>query len=340
MVKDKLSVGKLPPEHLADLLQRHTFSLPDDRVLVYPGVGEDAAVIDMGERWLVAKTDPITFATDEIGWYAVHVNANDVATAGGTPRWFLSTLLLPAQDSNIDLVDRIMSQIAQACRDLNVIPCGGHTEVTYGLPRPVLVGTMLGEIESGRLVRSGGVAVGDTIVLTKGVAIEGTAILALEKASDLQNRFSAQFVQRCQAFLRDPGISVVPEACIAMDAVAVHAMHDPTEGGIATGLWELATASQVGLQVDVESIPVFQETQELCQVFGLDPLGLIASGALLIAVAPSDQAALCTALESAGIESAPIACAVPADEGLRISSVHGTQLLPRYDQDEITRVFQ
>ena len=95
MAEQPLPLGKLSPDHLDSLLCRHTFSLPDDRVVVYPGVGEDAAVIDMGQRWLVAKTDPITFATDEIGWYAVHVNANDVAAAGSVPRWFLSTLLLP-----------------------------------------------------------------------------------------------------------------------------------------------------------------------------------------------------------------------------------------------------
>ena len=116
-------LGKLSPEHLGTLLAKHTFSLPGDRILVYPGVGEDAAVIDMGDRWLVAKTDPITFASDEIGWYAVNVNANDIAAAGGVPRWFLSSLLLPESKTDIDLIDRIMAQIAAACRALNVVPC-------------------------------------------------------------------------------------------------------------------------------------------------------------------------------------------------------------------------
>ena len=133
-------LGKLPPEQLGALLNKHTFSLPGDRVLVYPEVGEDATVIDMGERWLVAKTDPITFASDEIGWYAVNVNANDIAAAGGEPRWFLSTLLLPQSKTDIDLVDRIMAQIAAACRALNIVPCGGHTEITYGIDRPIVVG--------------------------------------------------------------------------------------------------------------------------------------------------------------------------------------------------------
>jgi hydrogenase maturation factor len=241
-----LPIGKLPPDRLAKLLEQHTFSLPDDRVIVYPGVGEDAAVIDMGEQWLIAKTDPITFATDQIGWYAVHVNANDVAAAGGCPRWFLSTLLLPAGKTDEQLIAEIMAQIAGACRSLGVVPCGGHTEITHNLERPIVVGMMLGETMPGQVVRSGGVQVGDTILLTKGVAVEGTAIMALEREEMLNGRFTHDFVAHCKNFLRDPGISVVPEARAAVSAAQVHAMHDPTEGGVATGHWELAMASQVG----------------------------------------------------------------------------------------------
>jgi hydrogenase maturation factor len=335
----KLPLGKLPPETLAKLLQANTFSLPDDRVLVYPGVGEDAAVIDMGERWLVAKTDPITFATDEIGWYAVHVNANDVAVAGGVPRWFLGALLLPEGEADEALIGRIMGQVSSACRSLGVVPCGGHTEVTYGLDRPIVVGVMLGEIVPGRLVRSGDVQVGDTILLTKGVAVEGTAIIAREKERELARRFEPGFLERCKAFLHDPGISVVREAQIATEAGRVHAMHDPTEGGLATGLHELAMASNVGLVVDTERIPVYEETRLLCAEVGLEPLGVIASGALLIAVAEADAGPVAEALARAGIAATPIARAVPPEQGLELCTPSGTRPLPRYDQDEITRLF-
>ena len=332
-------LGKLSPEYLAELLGNHTFSLPGDRVLVYPGVGEDAAVIDMGERWLVAKTDPITFATDEIGWYAVHVNANDIAAAGGVPRWFLCTLLLPEGKTDRAMIERIMGQIAAACRSLNVVPCGGHTEVTYNLDRPVVVGVMLGEIEPGDLIRSGGVQVGDVILLTKGVAVEATAIMAREKEAELSRQFPSAFIERCKRFLHDPGISVVREATIATRTAPVHAMHDPTEGGVATGLWELAMASRVGLEVDGEAIPVLDETRRLCQVFGLDPLGVIASGALLIAVSEPDAGRVCTSLVAAGISAAPVARAVPADRSLTLRTAGGVRPLPRFDQDEITRLF-
>lgn len=339
MISMNFPVGKLPPACLDHLLRKYTFSLPDDRVLVYPGVGEDAAVIDMGNRWLVAKTDPITFATDEIGWYAVNVNANDVAAAGGTPRWFLSTLLLPEGQTDLAMIERIMGQIAEACRAIGVVPCGGHTEITYGLDRPVVVGVMLGEIEPGRVIRTGGVQVGDAIVLTKGAAIEGTAIIAREKAGELEAHFAPDLLARCRAFLRDPGISVLHEAQIATQTACVHAMHDPTEGGVATGLWELATASGVGLRVERGAIPIAEETRRLCRFFGLDPLGVIASGALLIAVAPEETTSLCAALGRAGISARVIARAVPADEGLTLIADDGLRPLPRFDQDEITRIF-
>jgi hydrogenase maturation factor len=334
-----LPLGKLSPELMSDLLGRHTFSFPDDRVLVYPGVGEDAAVIDVGERWLVAKTDPITFASDEIGWYAVHVNANDIAAAGGVPRWFLSTLLLPEGAADQALVERIMGQIASACRSLGVVPCGGHTEVTYGLDRPIVVGAMLGDIVPGNLVRSCDVQVGDVVLLTKGVAVEGTAIMAREREQELGALFSAEFLRRCKGFLHDPGISVVRDALIAAEAAPVHAMHDPTEGGVATGLWELALASGVGLEVDAARIPVFEETQLLCEALELNPLGVIASGALLIAVSSADVEAVRTALIGAGIEVEPIARATPPEQGCVLRMLQGLEPLPRYDQDEIARLF-
>ena len=334
-----LPLGKLSPEYLSELLDQHTFSLPGDQVLVYPGVGEDAAVIDVGPRWLVAKTDPITFATDEIGWYAVHVNANDIAAAGGVPRWFLSTLLLPEGQADPALLDRIMGQIASACRSLNIVPCGGHTEVTYNLDRPIVVGVMLGDIVPGNLVRSSGVQVGDVVVLTKGVAIEGTAIIAREKRAELAAHFAPCFLERCQSFLHEPGISVVRDAHVATGAAAVHAMHDPTEGGVATGLWELATASGVGVEVDGDAILILDETRQICEVLDLDPLGVIASGALLIAVSECDADPVCEALHEAGIAAVPVARAVPVEQGLTLHTSGGTSPLPRFDQDEIARLF-
>ena len=336
-----LPLGKLPHEQLARLLER--YATDDPRLLVGPGLGEDATVIDLGRdfggRLLVAKTDPITFATDEIGWYAVNVNANDVACMGATPRWFLATLLLPEGRTDDALVERIFGQIGRACVALGISLAGGHTEITYGLDRPIVVGHMLGEVARDRLVTTGGAQVGDVLLLTKGIAVEATAIIAREKADELAGRFSAEFLARCQSFLRDPGISVVRDAQVAMAAGRVHAMHDPTEGGLATGLWELAWAADVGLEAMAEALPVLPETAWLCEAFDLDPLGAIASGALLMAIPPEDVRSIRRALEDEGIPAFEIGRVVEKAAGVTLLAGEDRRPLPRFARDEIARLF-
>src|SRR5512146_3586408 len=214
-LKNILPVGKLPPEHLRSLLKH----LPkhDPRLLVGPQIGEDAAVIEAGDRYLVVATDPITFATEHIGRYAVHVNANDVAVLGARPLWFFVVMLLPECSATFELAETIMADVRTACEELGVTLGGGHTEITQGLDRPILVGQMLGEVAPARLVRKTRIAVGDLILLTRGVAIEGTAILAREMF-ELRRRIDADLRARAARFLVEPGISVVSEALVAANA--------------------------------------------------------------------------------------------------------------------------
>lgn len=331
-----LQVGKLPMDLLERLLAK--YSREDERLVVGPRIGEDAAVLDMGERYLVVKSDPITFATDEIGWYVVHVNTNDLATMGATPRWFLLTLLLPAQQTGAWLVEEILSQVATTCRQLGIVLCGGHTEVTYGLERPIAVGCLLGEVEKGDLVRTGGAEVGDDVILTKGIAIEGTAILAREAKERLTGLVDAELLERGRQFLYDPGISVLEDARIAVQAGRVHAMHDPTEGGLATGLWELAHAAGRGIVVDLGHVHFFEETMSFCRALGLDPLGLIASGALLLAVEAGDSAQIVAALKAQGIDAAVIGRVVDGPVMVQARGDGGMNPLPIFEQDELTRV--
>ena len=334
-----LPTGKLPPELLEDLLERCPAT--DPRVLLGPRVGEDAAIIDMGDRCLVAKTDPITFATEAIGWYAVNVNANDVACCGATPRWFLATLLLPEAGTTSALVETIFEQIQRACAALNVTLCGGHTEITYGLQRPIVVGQMLGEVARDGFITTGGARAGDALILTKGIAVEGTAIIATEKRDELRTEAIRVDLQRCAAMLHDPGISVVRDASIAIEAGGVHALHDPTEGGIATGLWELAHAAQTGLVVHEDSLPVLPECRALCDHFGLDPLGLIASGGLLIAAERGRATAIVESLQRAGIHASCIGEVTPASQGCHLRASNGQlRPLPRFERDEIVRLFE
>lgn len=335
----RFPLGKIPNRVLSELLRK--VAPNDPRVIVGPGVGLDAAVIDIGERYLVAKTDPITFATDQLGWYAVHVNANDVACTGATPRWFLATLLLPEQGADRQLAERIFDQIGEACRSLEVSMVGGHTEVTYGIGRPILVGSLLGEVEKDAMLTSAGAQAGDALVLAGGIPIETVAILAREKAEELQDRFEPAFLERCREFLFKPGLSVVRAARIAIDSAEVHALHDPTEGGLAGGLWELAEAAACTIEVVEQDIPVLEEGRLLCDALGLDPLASIASGALLMA-APSDQtAALTEALRDAGITGTVIGHITGKGSpqvGIRRQS--GLEALALPARDEIARLFE
>ena len=334
-----LPVGKLPAELLQRLFGKYVDA--DPRVIVGPQVGEDAAVLDMGDRYLVATTDPITFATDEMGWYALHVNANDLAVRGATPRWFLCTVLLPEGKSREAEVEQLFAEVSLACQSVGVSLVGGHTEVTAGLPRTIVSGTMLGEVAKDKLVTTGGAYVGDTVLVTKGVPLEGASIIARERGEDAIRRgVPADVVARAREFLRRPGISVVPEARAACAAARVHAMHDPTEGGLATACWELAQAAGVGLRVDRERVPVLAEGRRLCEAFGLDPLGTIASGALLLTVSPGEAETVIAASRAAGIECTAIGRVTRPEDGVVLTAGGHAKPMPSFPQDEITRIFQ
>ncbi len=340
MVQDpsmKYPAGKLPAEDLSRLLSRH--ARQDPRVIVRPGIGKDATVISLGDRYLVAKTDPITFAADEIGWYVVHINANDIAAMGGTPRWFLATLLLPHGKTGPREVEVIFEQISRTCHELDVTLCGGHTEITLGIDRPIAIGQMLGEVDKDKLVVAEMIQPGDEIILTKGIAIEGTSLIAREWRG-LPPSFRKDQIQRCRDFLKNPGISVVREARIAVEIGEIHAMHDPTEGGLATGLHELAAAASVGLVVEKENIPVFPETDLLCRELGLDPLGLIASGALLIVAPPEDSAKVLSAIRSEKIAASVIGRVWEKEKGVKIMERGKISDLPVFARDEIARLFE
>ena len=332
-----MQAGKLRPELLARLLAR----VPNDdpRVFVGARVGEDAALLDFGDSYLAAKTDPVTFATDLIGWYVVQVNANDLAVVGARPRWLMVTLLLP-EGSTEDEVQAIFDQMLEACEGLGVTLVGGHTEVAYDLPRPIAIGSMLGEVAKDRAVLTAGARPGDTILLTKGIAIEGTAILAREAGDGLRSAgLGRDLVEGARELIFSPGISVVRDATIVRDAAAVHAMHDPTEGGLATGLQEIATAARVGVAVDAASIPVLPACREFCDALGLDPLGLIASGALLAAVAPEDVAAVTDALDREGVPVFDIGRITPPDQGVKLVRGGSSRDLPAFERDELARFF-
>ena len=304
-----------------------------------PKSGEDAALIDFGDQYLVAKTDPITFATDLIGWYVVQVNSNDLAVMGATPKWLLVTLLLP-EGVEVDVVDNIFDQLIEACDALDISLIGGHTEITRDIDRPIAVGALLGEVDKEKAILTSDAKSGDSIILTKGIAVEGTALLARETPEALLAAGVSQgTVDQAADLLFNPGISVVTEARIMSSVADVHAMHDPTEGGLATGLRELAKTAGLGLIVDERNIPVLDVCREICSALELDPMGLIASGSLLATVSSKDAPRVVSMLTREGIEACEIGSITPMRDGIKMRTPEGVRELPSFARDEVARYF-
>ena len=331
-----LPSGKLPNDLLHQFL--HQFGFEDPSVLIKPGVGEDTAAVDIEhDEVLVLKSDPITFATDAIGSYAVLVNANDIATAGAAPRWFLSTLMFPVGTSAF-IVERAMAELSRVCRQWGITLCGGHTEITDAVSRPVVTGMMAGTIARSRLIRKQNIKTGDRILLTKGVAVEGTAIIAREFGQRLkQLGVSESDITRCRGFLDH--ISVLKEAGIAGSVKGVSAMHDVTEGGLATALEELSIAGGHRIRIAIEQIPIYRETATICGMLRLDPLGLIGSGSLIICCRPYSSEGLQQKLADVGISVAVIGEVRDAGQGVEAVRNRQPTAWPTFEADEITRLF-
>jgi len=331
-----LPAGKLPNDFLAELLAR--YRITDPSVIVGPSVGEDTAAVTIdGETVLVLKTDPITFATESIGRYAVLINANDLATAGAEAHWMLATILLPCGFSRSQ-VRQIFVDLHEACQSQNITLCGGHTEITDAVCRPVVTGMLTGTIARDDLIQKQRMTPGDRVLVTKGVAVEGTAIIATEfKDLLLEKGMDEEEIDACRTL--QTLLSILPEARIAWDNGGVSALHDVTEGGIATALMELSLAGGRGIRILCERIPVYPRTRRMAQILGLDPLGLIGSGSLLICCRPHHARQLMADLDKANIAVTDIGEVTSADAGIEALENGQSVPWPRFDVDEITRLF-
>lgn len=273
-----LKTGKLDPATLRRLVLDQLGTRRDD-VVVHARLGEDAAAVAFGDEVCVLSSDPVTGAGANAGWYAVHVACNDIAAMGARPVGVLATLIFPDGAEEAD-VGRAMADIHRAAVELGIEVLGGHTEVAPGVNAPIVSMTAVGRAPRNRLVTSGGARPGDTLILTKAAAMEGTAILATDLAARLQGRVSPEVIARAQGLTTR--LSVVRDGVQAAELGAT-ALHDPTEGGILGALWEMAESSGYGFEVDASAVPILEETRQICSVFGADPLKLISSGAMLIA---------------------------------------------------------
>ena len=331
-----LRQGKIPNEILKNLLPE--VSLPDPEIIVGAGVGEDAAVINPPEgEYLVIASDPITFTTGDPGWYSVIVNANDIAVTGAVPRWLQTTILLPP-GTTIDDVRELFRSISKSCKEAEIIPTGGHTEITDAVTRPVISGTIIGSVKKGKLIQKKNMREGDIIFFTKGIAVEGTAILATEFRDQLKNNgISDEAITHGAAFLNR--ISILPEALAASQIPGVTAMHDVTEGGVSTAIRELSEAGGHLLTINLDALPIYPETREFCRVSGINPLGLIGSGSLLICCKPEYTDKLAERVRKVGVEIVSIGTV--ADPGTGVRGYQGNEEcdFPEFAVDELTKFY-
>jgi hydrogenase maturation factor len=327
-------VGKLPVKILQDYLKK--IPIKDKNVLIGPMVGEDAAAIRIGNQVLLFKTDPITFATDDISHYLIAVNANDIATMGGIPKYMLATMLLPEAATTKKLIDGILAGLIRACKKSGITLVGGHTEITYDLKRPVAIGFLVGICPGGKIIKTSGAKPGDCILISKGIPIEATSLLAREMPHMLD--LNKRLLKKAKNLIHNPGISIVKEAKLAIEQGGVTAMHDPTEGGLATGLLELALASQCGLEVYMEKIPVIDLALKILPRFNIDPMGAIASGALIVCCKEKSAKKIIKAWEINNIPGAIIG-RITKGPNLVLYEKGRKRKLPRFEQDEIAKVF-
>jgi hydrogenase maturation factor len=332
---ESLPVGKLPSELLGRLIAGHR--IDDPAVVIGPGIGRDAAAIEIGDTILVVKSDPITFATSAAARYLVDVNANDLACLGAKPRWMLVTALLPEGQTTEATVTALFHELQDACQQRDIALVGGHTEVTAGLDRIILSGQLLGVTTRDRLIQPGTAKPGHRLLLTKALAIEGTSLLAREKTNELTAALGSALVERAANLLSEPGISVLSDTEAILDAGGVTALHDPTEGGLAMGVRELAKASDCGAIINESLVPILPETRAIARHFGLDPLGMLASGSLLAVVAPESMGDVERACQKNSIQYAWIGKLTAAHRGIQLIRAGHEIEMPTYTCDEVTR---
>lgn len=342
-----LPAGKFP----SDLLERFLTSLPPQppSLVFGPRVGRDVAAIDpaaIGKgptpALLAVGMDPVTFPTDALGRWTVLVNVNDVATSGAVPRWLWATLLFPVGTTPSEVL-AALAQLAETCEADGIALCGGHTEITDAVVRPVVSATVIGTVGKRGLMDTRNIREGDAILLTKRVAVEGTALLASGLRTELlASGMTPEELAACEG-LRSC-LSVVAEASLAAGFDGVNAMHDVTEGGLASAVTELAMAGGHGIRIDLQAVPYYPQTIRLCETVGAEPLGLIGSGSLLIACRPDRSVDLIEALKASGVEATAIGEVLEARTGPAETLVEATRggrlcAWPQYEVDEVARLF-
>jgi len=300
--KEAPNIGKMSPDKMQDLVSG-CFGAPNTKLIVGPGQGLDAAIIQLdNDKIMAVAEDPIFPAPglplETFGWFTVHIGASDVAVTGVNPEFMSYSLLLPPQFSTTD-TRTIIESISHTAKDLGITIVGGHTGWYGAVTVPTIGGiTVWGYADKNEWISPGGAQNGDILLMTKGPAIEATALLSVLNKDYLSKHIRADLLQ--QSLERTQQISVVQDAKIAFNSGGVHAMHDATEGGVLCGLYEISSASKIPLYADLDNVDIPEDIQQCAHVLNFDPWCAISEGTLLLAVDPAYTTKVQKALKASG----------------------------------------
>jgi hydrogenase expression/formation protein HypE len=316
--------GKATAELFEQVILRR-LGAPDEDVLVGPRHGVDVGVVRVaGDVAMALSADPVfvvpAYGWERAAWFAVHILASDTSTSGLPLRWMSVDLNLPPTISDEDLT-ALWDAFHRACEELGIAIVTGHTARYDGCEWPMVGGaTCLALGPADAYVTPTMARPGDAVVVTKGAAIEATALFAATFPDRLRAGVGDETVAAADALFES--MTVVPEATIARDfgvrEEGVTSMHDATEGGVLGGLLEVAAASEAGIRIDRDLIPIRQEVRAVCGHVGIDPYVAISEGTLIATVVSERAGGYVDALAAAGIEAAVVGEIRSAEEGRTI----------------------
>ncbi len=324
-----MKAGKLNWDDLKEIISENR-GVVREEVVVHSGIGEDCAVVNFGEWNCVLSTDPITGAGKNLGRLAVNINCNDIASSGVEPLGIMVTILAP-EGTRLEEIKELMNEIGEECTRLGIEILGGHTEVTSAVNRMVVSCTVIGKGSKGKTIATGGAQIGDDIIVTKYLALEGTSIIINDMEEKVKHILTQEDINEGRSFINM--LSVIEEGKIAGNYGA-NSMHDITEGGVLGALWEVAQASGVGFEVYYDSMPIRPVTLKLCRYLNIDPLRLISSGSMLI-TAP-DGKSLVKKLKDKGI-NAEVIGKITEEKGILLSNGEAHEVEPP-ERDELFNI--
>ncbi|MCQ8211404.1 AIR synthase family protein [Cetobacterium somerae] len=326
-----MKIGKLTISDLKNLIFDNIKNT-NSKILSFGEIGSDCAAIEVGDDIVYLSTDPITGSNSGLGKLAININCNDIATEGVSPTGIMLTILAPPHTQK-DEIAAIMREAQEEAEKLNVSIIGGHTEITAAVNKIVISATSIGIGKKIDFKKRNTIKAEDRIVITKGIGIEGTGIIAFEKEDELSDIISPKLLQEAKSLL--DLTSVVKDGILANKFSK--GMHDVTEGGLLGALWESSCFYDLGLEIFYDKIFIHQCTKEICKYFKIDPLKLISSGTMLIVVDKNNVTELLDNLKDNNIKAFDIGKFTNAKEKVLIKNGERLEISPP-ESDELYKV--